>query len=354
MTQIEKRNLTDTITECFAEHQVDLDGKDGVAYMYLIEVSRPGSLAEDFIDTYKGEIDEFKEGLAKKMWPEDARQKYGVLVDQDLKYVFAFNREFADLKTVSPFQKIEFSDPEKLLIGDKTTDDSNKKKNYLKAIWDGEMTVDEVVEEIGNDEDFLKGMKNVLEGVAKDSRKRERMLSSTPSWEDMNTVMRYSLTGNKGSNRQGSREVTFERASLLDRIKEIYEKNTVTVDGKNYSLVEITYQTDTLTDFNRTYDGELDAFDKKLADKLFAKEKEENKYTLLLNEELQIKFAYNNIFASYNADQEGIVYKPAKELLLEMAGGKELPVTKSPPKFTPSSRPSGSTRMRYSLTSKKE
>ncbi len=121
-------------------------------------------------------------------------------------------------------------------------------------------------------------------------------------------------------------------------------------------LIEITYETSTLEDFRKVYDGEIDNFKNKLAKKTFGNSKSENKYTLLISPDMQIMFAFNNRFAKYNKETDRIDFKPVEEAILEEKSEEDFFTHEKP--YRPRPRRPGSsgsnTVLRYSLQGKKE
>lgn len=114
--------------------------------------------------------------------------------------------------------------------------------------------------------------------------------------------------------------VSFARPSLLDRVKDYYRQHKVTIDGKEYFLVEFENTSFTFNDIVGTYKKELrDDFKRKIAEAKFKKDKvEQNKYGILFDEEMRMRFAFNTRFANFR--EGAIVYQPLEELLL--SGGK--------------------------------
>lgn len=315
-TEIARRNLTSTISECLKEHEVELAGEEGVVPMSLIEVSAPSSLFQDFVDTYNGEVDEFKRKLAKQiMGEETSTQRYGVLVDGEMRYAFAFNRQFADIDRDA--QRIAFRNVEEILLERSSGQD-------------------------------LSGVEAPLEKFLPDFENDRFSLGSTR--------LKYSLTGKKGSKNDGDSkgDISFEKASLLDRVHKEYSGNTVELGNKKFFLVTVPYETDTFTDFMRTYEGEVDEFKVKLAKQAFGDQKRENQYAFLFDDTLRVQFAFNTTFASYDSEAKTVNYKPAEEVLLEQTQGKDLSVDTPKPTFMPRRlrRRPGSTRMKYSLVGK--
>jgi hypothetical protein len=334
--EIDKRNLVSTISECLKEHQVNLKSNNGDVPMYLIEVNAPGNLELDFLSTYAGEVDDFKQKLAKKIFKNsDKAQSYGVLIDEDLKYTFAFNRKFGDINIKD--KKISFKSVEDVLVDSTST-------NFK---------------------------------YEEDTEFPEQPVRPRPSFRP-DTLIRYSLTGKKDFTVKygliGRRDevqdtnsiVSFDKENLLDRIKNFYSENTVVldVDGKKqkFFAVNVKYNTSTLNDFQRMYDAEIDDFKIKLAKKTFGFGKTNNEYVLLINQDMQIAYVYNTKFAEYDKGTNSIKFVNVEDALLDNGGAKKditdiFPQRRKvePPKEYPAPRrPSGHTRILYCLQGKKE
>jgi hypothetical protein len=320
-TEIQKRNLLSTVKECLQEHQVELVGTQGVVPMYLIEVGASSPLFKDFIDTYNGDIDNFKRKLAEKTLVQNpSNQMYGVLVDTDLQYAFAFNRQFADLNRQR--QRIAFKGVEDILLEHSSGQD---------------------LSQVDMPEDSFPKFNG-------------------GGFDPGSTLIRYSITGKKGgkNNNENSREVSYERASLLDRIKTAYAKNEVKLKldedkTASFFLVTVPYETSRFADFMRTYDGEVDGFKEKLAKKTFGDGKVENQYGLLLTPVLQIQFAFNTQFGRYDAKSKSVIYTPSEEVLLGQTHEQKIDLSQVQPRPTSRPRPrrsGGPTVFRYALQGK--
>jgi hypothetical protein len=309
--EIEKRNLVSTIEGCLKEHQVDLQSSTGISPFYLIEVSAKNKLASDFIDTYKTELDAFKTQLAEKTFSgQSSKQTYGVLIDTDLQFVFAFNRAFADLDREQ--HKIVFKNPVDLLLGNV----------------------------------YVQQQKPVSSPTIKP-------ISEFP------TTMKYSITGKKPS-QENKGEYSQEMPSLIDRVRDLYIQNPIFLQETNESLLlaQITYETLTLVDFIRTYPGEVDTFRQKLARKAFGENKSMNDYSLLLTPDLKIKYAFNEAFAKYDTKAKKVVYSSAEEVLLEKTNQNSIDLSSVKP--TPEvhvihiHHREGPMILKYALVGKKE
>jgi hypothetical protein len=297
-SEIEKRNLITTIQECMAEHTVNITYKGETRKLYLIEVSVKNSLFQDFMDTYTGEIDDFKKDLAKKLMKKNDQQTYGVLIDENLKYAFAFNRKFADL---------------------------NKQKDALVY-----KTPEEAILSVNGGNDLSTSYPS--------SNPAPTPFQHESNWPwhggGSGTTLKYSLQGKKEgqeeqTENQGAskgpqiKDPTMEKQSLLDRVEKLYAKNSapLMLDGKKskFNLVKITYLTSTLNDFTRTYSSELDEFKLKLAEKkfnTFKGNKDYNSYCMFVSPELKIMYAFNSLFAQYNSFNQSVEFISAEDVLL--------------------------------------
>jgi len=274
---MEESNLIETIRDCLQEHEI-IWGKEP---QYLIEVNGMTNPYQDFVETY-AELDDFKKEVARKLLGDEENQEsYGVLVNQDLKYDFAFNRRFADLNFEDG--KLSFKSPEQVLFELMDQEKGEKKKP--------------------------------------------------------NTVK-----------------------NLLHRIRQVYEDgNKVEIDDKNFFLIPTLYETNLLKDLKRTYGENLDEFKEKLASNLIGESLNKNRYIMLLNEDLQIEYAYNESFAEYNPETMEIEFKPVEESVLEIVeerkdSNKQIKIPGFDIPFMPSRVPSridNNTIIRYALIGKK-
>jgi hypothetical protein len=311
-SELERRNLLSTITECLSEHTVELTGQSRVVPMYLIEVIAPSSLSVDFFKTY-GQQDGFRTRLVENlMGNKVVDQRYGVLLDTDLRYTFAFNRTFADIDKKK--KRINFESPEEVLL------------RYSK----------------GGDDLY--------------GKVPEVDLSNIDSGGDT-TLIRYSLSGRKPGQppRQTIERVDFDQSSLIDRVKNLYERTKVNVqvDGKvlPFFLINVEYNTNTKQDFLRTYGREVESFQERIAEELLGISRRVNNYTVLVSPQMQMQFAFNNMFASYDPKSKTVIYTPAEEVLVQAAAGK-FSGGDSPKIFQGKARKGRGTRFRYSLTGK--
>ena len=123
----------------------------------------------------------------------------------------------------------------------------------------------------------------------------------------------------------------FTQPSLLDRVEKHYEPHAVDMGGQKYFLVDFEYQTSILEDLKRTYVDEMqDDFKLKTADNKFGDDKKLNKYGVLFDEELTMRFAFNMDFARFKQG-DGIIYMPVEEAILETKG-KPSPITRPRPR----------------------
>jgi hypothetical protein len=311
MTLIEERNLKGTIENCLKEHSVQLTTENKDATMYLIEVNSDlgktqpkNAVFKDFKMTYP-EADKFQTALAKKVFHSGRQRVYGVLVDKNLQFQFAFNRLFADMNHE---KKIEFKELEELLLGLAQPGDIDL------SINSPAINIDDFT---GSDGGFGNGFGGGMDGI----------------------VLRYSLSGHKNGQKGAGvyQNINFERANLIERVKETYKDNlhTVTLGVKkkrDFFIIQTRYETSLLQDFLDTYDDVLTPFQKKIAPELIKEEKHKpirginpsvldsfpkgNEYVLLLDESLQIQFAYNTKFAAYDAESQQILYANPEEILL--------------------------------------
>jgi len=295
--EIEKRNLMRTIDECMQEHKVNLRQGKSRENFYLIEAGYKGNTADDFDTTYP-QATPFQKSVARKLFGQDTPQAYGVLVDKDMKYQFAFNRKFADLN------------------------DKRDKLVFVSA------------------DDFL------LEEV-------EVASTSLPSFSAENLgggiTVRYSLRSGKQDITTG--KVAFTNPSLLGRVSEGLAKRKVRAADLSdmFYLIEMEYKTPTLPDFLRTYEGDLDKFKMRMAERTFGglDIKKDNTYGVLISNDLQMQFAFNTLFAKYDPIKKIISFQSAEQALLN-AQIKPVQKIKVPPRQN-----GGGMMMRYSLAGKK-
>jgi hypothetical protein len=346
VSELKKRNLIETIEGCLREHEVRLAGKTGETPMFLIEVTANNSLFSDFFDTYTAEIDSFKRKLAEKIISNrNSPQKYGVLINEELFYSFAFNRKFGDLDRKQ--KKISFKGVEDALLEMSTSKDLSEFKIY---------------QEEGNSGQDLEP----LPDITLDNQEEYDIENDPDFFND--TRMRYSLTGKSRnlfkvgpevkSEEYDEANMLYEKSSLLDRIKKSYSKNRVELDLPDedgspfFYLVNVKYKTSTLDDFMKTYECEIDDFKKKLARRIFGDKKNDNEYGLMISENMQIKYAFNKRFASYDSRKKSVTYKPMEDVLLEKSNQVDFSrriLPKNPFRRIPRSGP---TMIRYALVGK--
>jgi hypothetical protein len=312
MFQLQRGNLLSVMDLCLQEHQVNLSISDKVLPFYLIEGNAPSSVFEDFTDTYP-EVDRFRRDLAKKVLGVNVfPQTYGVLVNTDLQYSYAFNRRFADLNPEK--SQIVFKTPEDILL------EEAKGKDLSTSIID---------DKDGNS--FPKGLSNM--------------------------VIRYAIVGQKGQGQGNLVEPPQARTSMLDRIQKDYEKKEIKLSGQTrrerFFLVQVPYETSKLQDFELTYINDFNQFQQKLAKRLFGEGRQENNYSVIFNKDLRMVAAFNTAFAHYDSKRKEIVYTAVEDVLLNVASNSDLSTMVSQRPKTIFTRPNrGPVRYRYAIVGK--
>ncbi|MBS3094148.1 hypothetical protein J4474_00640 [Candidatus Pacearchaeota archaeon] len=308
-----ERNLLPTIRECLSEHAVDLSVGEKRFPMYLIEAEVSSPLDKDFFDTY-AIGDEFKKKIARNVL-RGRGQTYGVLVDSDLKYRFAFNRRFADFNFDDG--KVVFKPAEEFLIESLDVTDLSQISNDSSNIF------------------------------------------NCDSLSDLDAMtMRYALVG--GRNDVPTKPLIPEHTgidggfSLLDRIRDSYKQKEVMITiGETtmpFYLVNTSYQTSLLNDFLITYGDELDGFERRIAQNSFGFEPKDNEYGILFSQDLRMQFAFNNKFGFYNNRDKTIGFLPPKDILVRATASAPT----KPTKPAEPSQGSGKMVFRYALQGKKE
>ena len=322
MNEFRSKNLLSTISRCLDEHRVTISGKKGNEVMRLIEVSVPSSTFSDFIATYNGDVLGFQKELAKKVMGEGiSEQTYGVLINSDLQYSFAFNRKFGDLDRKK--NKIHFTGVEELLL------------SLVNSSGAG-------------------AINPIIPNVPTRPGRR-----SGGFRRGGGLVMKYALEGKEDDSvpRGSIGKAVFERVSLLDRIKAQYDSDKrIGLLGENgvFYLDNTHYKTSTADDFIATYGDEINDFQKELARRIFGKESQDNEYGVLFDSDLRMRFAFNSAFARYDSKSKKIVFTSPEEVLLNSCSGIDLSSSTSSPVLDddwPSG--SGSMEMRYALQGKK-
>lgn len=95
--KFDKPSLLDRVKESYGKNAVELrfDKKSSLPF-FLVEISYKTDSFKDFIRTYKKDIDEFKQNIAKNLFgKEKVENQYGLLVNRDMQIVYAFNTAFA-------------------------------------------------------------------------------------------------------------------------------------------------------------------------------------------------------------------------------------------------------------------
>jgi hypothetical protein len=278
-------------------------------------------LAEDFVKTYP-ESTVFQRQLAERILTQGI-QTYGLFVDINLKYSFAFNRKFADLNKKK--EGIDFRSAEDVLLG----------------------TFNQPTQPIFPVSDFPGAPFSPHDGPGSD------------------IVVRYAITGGKGSNGAANLNVDlselFGRASLLDNVKRDYVRKGLKIDladeRGDFFLAYIDYPANLFEDFESTYGSSGDEIRNRLAKKLFANEKIPNRYGVILDDDLKMRFAFNTRFAEYSVRLKKVVYTPEIDLLVPATSTPQKPQVF--PKYGfpgPKPKPSSGSGpvFRYAIVGKKE
>lgn len=93
---------------------VVLPGEKIKKTFFLIEITANTSLLEDLKNTYGEQVTALHEKVAKKLFGDAPSDNvYGLLIDEGLNLVFAFNRQFADINKKNGV--IEFKDIDDLV-----------------------------------------------------------------------------------------------------------------------------------------------------------------------------------------------------------------------------------------------
>lgn len=280
---IEEQNLIGTIENCLKEHKILLKNNDATAAFYLIEANIQGSIAKDIKDTYAEEMGDFKIKLINKIFGNKSeKQTYGLLVDQGLRYAYAFNRKLADI---------------------------DRKNNTLK----------------------FKSLADVLTEDIKPQEPPSINIHPDPNINNddyfhNDVLIRYSIIdGKSDKNNPKAFNIRFEKPSLLDRIIASQKNKSIMVKfGENdtprkFYALEVSYKTSTLKDFLKTYGEKLKNLETRMAEKILGFGKTENTYLVLLQdrgETLQIAYAFNKKFTEYLPKKQKIEFKDPQEFLL--------------------------------------
>jgi hypothetical protein len=92
-------NVIELIRTDIKRHQVEviLPGEEKSRMLFLIEVVAKTSKVEELPLVYGEKVSSLHLKVAEKIFgKQESENVYGVFVDENLKYVFAFNRDFAD------------------------------------------------------------------------------------------------------------------------------------------------------------------------------------------------------------------------------------------------------------------
>lgn len=147
--------------------------------------------------------------------------------------------------------------------------------------------------------------------------------------------------------------------NVISLIKEDLRRHKVTVtlpseqDEKSLYLILITAKTSKIKDLKKTYASRVTTTHLKIAKKVFREDETENVYGVLVDENLQMVFAFNRDFADYDSKKKAIIFKDIDDVLIDRIEVKDKEAFPIP---RPSSRralPRGGGAIRYSLTEKK-
>lgn len=107
----------DLIHEDLRRHKVSvtLPGEQEEKSLYLILITAKTSKLEDFWGTYGDKATAIHQKIAQKVFgTEETENVYGALIDESLRMIFAFNRDFADYDSNN--KTIVFKDIDDVLI----------------------------------------------------------------------------------------------------------------------------------------------------------------------------------------------------------------------------------------------
>ena len=111
--------------------------------------------------------------------------------------------------------------------------------------------------------------------------------------------------------------------NAISLIKEDLQRHKIAVtlpseqDEKSLYLILITAKTSKLKDLKKTYDSKATRTHLKIAKKIFGEDETENVYGVLIDESLQMVFAFNRDFADYNSKKKEIVFKDIDDVLID-------------------------------------
>ena len=110
-------NAIELIRNDIKRHQVEviLHGETKSQMLFLVEVTAKTNKVEELPLVYGEKVTPLHLKVAEKIFgDQESENVYGVFVDKDLKYVFAFNREFADY--VSEKECVEYKELDDILV----------------------------------------------------------------------------------------------------------------------------------------------------------------------------------------------------------------------------------------------
>lgn len=254
MKDLEQRNILEsTFRNILEEHKLIVTDGTNVNEIYLIEVDPGTTLLADFETTFP-DMKGFKLDAARKsLGKDEGKQTYGVAIDTDLQYVFAFNRQFAEFAN----NKLVFTNPKDIILNN-IEHGAKKKFDFDPKTNTGEgLTVTE-----------------------------EAVKFTHPSL--VSKIMDY----------YADHRISIDYSTYL--LVEFEHKTPTLRD------LEGTYKEEL----------SKDSFKKRVAEGKFGDKLETNTYGVLFDENLKMKFVFNTKFAEFEA-VEGLVYQPLEELLLD-------------------------------------
>lgn len=128
-------------------------------------------------------------------------------------------------------------------------------------------------------------------------------------------------------------------------------------EERSLFLIMISAQTSKLKDFEQTYGNKVTTTHLKVARKVFGEVETENVYGVLMDENLQMVFAFNRDFADYDAKRKAVIFKDVDDILLDRIEAKREDAPTPIPNrrdFAFPRRPGGSGVIKYSLSEKQE
>lgn len=110
-------NAIGLIKEDLRRHRVTvtLPGEQEEKSLYLILITAKTKKFKDFVETYGNQVTTTHQKIAQKVFgAEETKNVYGALIDENMRMIFAFNRDFADYDKTK--KAIVFKDIDDVLI----------------------------------------------------------------------------------------------------------------------------------------------------------------------------------------------------------------------------------------------